>query len=70
LIVGKMSLVLAWNMVHTLPLVDATSTLHWDAPFEFTTAAGGALIFVYKLFFLIPLSHLVGQAGKRIFGQG
>lgn len=69
LLVVKIVDLLIWNAVHAIPLVDATSTLHWDYPFEYTTAVGGALVLVYKLLFLVPLSQLLAAALARLFGK-
>ena len=68
-LVVKIVDLLIWNAVHAIPLVDATSTLHWDYPFEYTTAVGGALVLVYKLLFLVPLSQLLAAALERLFGK-
>ena len=69
LLVVKIVDLLVWNVVNAIPLVDATSTLHWDYPFEYTTAVGGALVLVYKLLFLVPLSQLLAAAVGRLFGK-
>jgi hypothetical protein len=69
LLVVKIVDLLMWNAVRAIPLVDATSTLHWDYPFEYTTAVGGALVLVYKLLFLVPLSQLLAAALARLFGK-
>lgn len=69
LLVLKIVDLLIWNVVNAIPLVDATSTLHWDYPFEYTTAVGGALVLVYKLLFLVPLSQLLAAAVARLFGK-
>jgi hypothetical protein len=69
LLVLKIVDLLIWNAIHAIPLVDATSTLHWDYPFEYTTAVGGALVLVYKLLFLVPLSQLLAVAVARLFGK-
>jgi hypothetical protein len=69
LLVIKTLMLLVWNMIHAVPLLDATSTLHWNYPFEYTTAVGGGLVVIYKLLFLIPLSHLLALAAARLFGK-
>jgi hypothetical protein len=69
LLVLKIVDLLVWNGVNAIPLVDATNTLHWDYPFEYTTAVGGALVLVYKLLFLVPLSQLLTAAVGRLFGK-
>ena len=69
LLVLKIVDLLIWNVVNAIPLVDAPSTLHWDYPFEYTTAVGGALVLVYKLLFLVPLSQLLGAGIARLFGK-
>ena len=69
LLVPKIVDLLIWNAIHAIPLVDATSTLHWNYPFEYTTAVGGTLVLVYKLLFLVPLSQLLAVALARLFGK-
>jgi len=69
LLVLKIVDLLVWNVVNAIPLVDATNTLHWDYPFEYTTAVGGALVLVYKLLFLVPLSQLLTAGVGRLFGK-
>jgi hypothetical protein len=69
LLVLKIVDLLIWNVINAIPLVDATSTLHWDYPFEYTTAVGGALVLVYKLLFLVPLSQLLAATVGRLFGK-
>jgi hypothetical protein len=55
-----------WQIADSVPLLDVTSNLDWDAPFKFEDRLGGLLLVLFKGFVIVPLV----QIARLILGGG